>query len=173
MLKIGYARLGDEQLGDEHLEQQLAELERLGCQVIRTEEAYVDGAPAPVLAAILDFIAEGDQLIVTRLEHLATTSRQLLDVVARLQARGASLYVSDADLSTEGDGGRALRAVLEAVGQLEPTNGARRRRSGAEAHEIRALRRAGVGPVEIARRLGVSRMTVWRKLREMESEARA
>ena len=33
----------------------------------------------------------------------------------------------------------------------------------------RALQEAGVGPVEIARRLGVSRMTVWRKLRALET----
>jgi transcriptional regulator of acetoin/glycerol metabolism len=41
----------------------------------------------------------------------------------------------------------------------------RRRRSQAAVQDIRALQRAGVGPVEIARRLGVSRMTVWRKLK--------
>jgi len=37
------------------------------------------------------------------------------------------------------------------------------------AEEIKALQDAGVGPVEIARRLGVSRMTVWRKLRALEA----
>ena len=41
----------------------------------------------------------------------------------------------------------------------------------AAAQEIRALQRAGVGPVEIARRLGVSRMTVWRKLKEATAQA--
>jgi DNA-binding CsgD family transcriptional regulator len=62
-----------------------------------------------------------------------------------------------------------LRAVLEAVGALEPSAPARRRRSAAEADEIHALKRAGMGPVEIARRLGVSRMTVWRKLKDLEA----
>ena len=38
-------------------------------------------------------------------------------------------------------------------------------------NEIHALQRAGVGPVEIARRLGVSRMTVWRKLKAVEADA--
>lgn len=166
MLKIGYVR-GD----DPDLDEQVSALEALGCQVIRAEESLAEGAAAPVLAAILEFIAAGDQLVVRRLEHLATSSRELLDVVAALEARGADLYVADAGLSTQGEGGRTLRAVLEAVGALPQDGPSRRRRSSAEAKEIRALKRAGIGPVEIARRLGVSRMTVWRKLRELEARA--
>lgn len=166
MLKIGYVRFGDQDA-----DEQVAALEAQGCQVIRTEETLAEGVGSPVLASILDFIAEGDQLVVSRLEHLATTSRELLDVVARLESRGASLYVADAGLSTQGEGGRALRAVLEAVGSLAADRPAHRRRATAEAQQIRALKRAGVGPVEIARRLGVSRMTVWRKLREVEVQA--
>ena len=166
MLKIGYVRYGDQDLDD-----QVSALEALGCQVIRAEENLAEGVAAPVLASILDFISAGDQLVVGRLSHLATSSRELLDVVARLEARGASLYVADAGLTTQGEGGRALRAVLQAVGSLPDDAPSRRRRSSAEAQEIRALRRAGLGPVEIARRLGVSRMTVWRKLRELEARA--
>lgn len=166
MLKIGYVRYGEQDL-----DEQVSALEALGCQVIRTEENLAEGVSAPVLASILDFIAVGDQLVVGRLAHLATSSRELLDVVARLEERGASLYVADGGLTTQGEGGRALRAVLQAVGSLPDNGQVRRRRSSAEAQEIRALRRAGVGPVEIARRLGVSRMTVWRKLRELEARA--
>ena len=59
------------------------------------------------------------------------------------------------------------RAALEAVASLEPVAHVRPRRA-AGTQEIRALQEAGVGPVEIARRLGVSRMTVWRKLKAVE-----
>jgi DNA invertase Pin-like site-specific DNA recombinase len=51
------------------------------------------------------------------------------------------------------------------VAAVEPAQGFRARRPAA-AQEIRDLQQAGIGPVEIARRLGVSRMTVWRKLKE-------
>jgi DNA-binding CsgD family transcriptional regulator len=50
---------------------------------------------------------------------------------------------------------------------LEPAPAPRRHRPAAD--EILELQRAGVGPVEIARRLGVSRMTVWRKLKAAET----
>ncbi|MGA0607462.1 recombinase family protein [Phenylobacterium sp. VNQ135] len=164
MLKIGYVRLGDEDANE-----QIRALEALGCQVVRTEAALAEGPTAPVLISILDFIGAGDQLVVNRLEELATTSHALLDIVARLEARGATLYVADAEISSQGEGGRALRAVLQAVGALEPEGARGRRGSPAEVQQIRALKRAGVGPVEIARRLGVSRMTVWRKLRELDA----
>jgi DNA invertase Pin-like site-specific DNA recombinase len=105
---------------------------------------------------------------VNRIDHLAASSRRLLDVVDRLEARGASLHVLEPELSTDGPAGAALRAVLEAMARVEPP-AMRRRPSAAAVQEICALQRAGVGPVEIARRLGVSRMTVWRKLKSLEA----
>ena len=161
MLKIGYVRLRDARSAED-----TAALKTLGCHVVRAEEPAgptVDGSA--VLASILDFISEGDQLVVTRLSHLSTCARELLDVLDRLHARGASLLVAEAQLTSTGDNGRALRAALEAVASIEPPWAAKRRKS-APAEDIRALQAAGVGPVEIARRLGVSRMTVWRKLKE-------
>lgn len=161
MLKIGYVRLRDARSAED-----TATLKMIGCHVVRAEEP--DGHAADgsaVLGSILDFIAEGDQLVVTRLSQLGASSHDLLDVIDRLEARGASLFVADAEICSQGEGGRALRAALNAVACIEP-GWASRRRKGAPAEDIRALQAAGVGPVEIARRLGVSRMTVWRKLRE-------
>jgi len=161
MLKIGYVRLRDLRSADD-----TATLKSIGCHVVRAEEpAGPSDDGSAVLTSILDFIAEGDQLVVTRLGQIATTTRDLLDVIDRLDARGASLFVAESELCSLGEGGRALRAVLEAVSSLEPAWAAPRKR-GAPAADIRALQAAGVGPVEIARRLGVSRMTVWRKLKE-------
>ncbi|HEY9236063.1 MULTISPECIES: recombinase family protein [Phenylobacterium] len=161
MLRIGYVRLQDTRSAED-----TAALKSLGCHVVRAEEPTdptSDGSS--VLLSILDFISEGDELVVTRLSHLATSARELLDMIDRLEARGASLLVTEAEVSSIGESGRALRAALEAVASLEPAWSARRRKT-APAEDIRALQAAGVGPVEIARRLGVSRMTVWRKLKE-------
>jgi DNA invertase Pin-like site-specific DNA recombinase len=160
MLRIGYVRLRDAESASD-----TAALKLLGCHVVRAEEpAGPDADEWAVLYSILDFIGAGDQLVVTRLEHLGHASRALLEVIDRLEQRGASLYILEPEICSEGVGGRALRAALEAVAAIEPISQARRRRPAA-AQEIRDLQRAGVGPVEIARRLGVSRMTVWRKLK--------
>lgn len=158
MLRIGYVRLRD-------AHDDAPALKAAGCQVVRTEEPGVGGH---TLNSILDFIGAGDQLVVARLDRLSLGGRGLLDALDRLEARGASLRVLQPALSSEGEQGRALRAVVEAVADIDPAALGRRRRPAAAVHEIFALQRAGVGPVEIARRLGVSRMTVWRKLKAVE-----
>jgi len=165
MLKIGYVRLRDARSADD-----TRSLKAAGCHVVRAEEpASPTADESAVLSSILDFIGEGDQLVVTRLEHLAHSTRSVLDVIDRLDQRGASLFVVEPDLTSLGESGRALRAALEAVASVEPSWIGRRRRGAPATEEIKALQDAGVGPVEIARRLGVSRMTVWRKLRALEA----
>lgn len=165
MLRIGYVRLRDERSGED-----TARLKAAGCHVVRAEESFdLMGDDSDVLASILEFIGEGDQLVVSRLEHLGGSSRGALDAIERLDARGASLSVLEPEITSLGLGGRALRAALQAVLAVEPAWAARRRRDRPAADEIRALQAAGVGPVEIARRLGVSRMTVWRKLKAVEA----
>lgn len=162
-MRIGYVRLRDQDSAAE-----TATLKALGCHVVRAEEPHVGGADeAAVLLSILDFVGAGDQLVVTRLNNLGASGRAILDVLDRLQQRGAVLVVAEPELTSEGAGGRALRAALEAVASIEPHPVPRRRRPAAD--EILELQRAGVGPVEIARRLGVSRMTVWRKLKAVEA----
>lgn len=73
--------------------------------------------------------------------------------------RGAALQVLDPPFTAESEAGRALAAGLALAAPKRPASEAE---YGDEAH---ALRAAGLGPTEIARRLGVSRMTVWRRLR--------
>lgn len=165
MLRIGYVRLRDTRSAED-----TAALKAIGCHVVRAEEpAGPNTDDSAVLSSILDFIGEGDQLVVTRLEHLAHSTRSVLDVIDRLDQRGAELFVIEPELSSQGASGRALRAALEAVAAVEPEWVGRRRKGAPAAEEIKALQDAGVGPVEIARRLGVSRMTVWRKLRALEA----
>lgn len=166
MLRIGYVGLQDPDRGDPTTE--TAALKALGCHVVRAEEPAAPGDDDfAVLHSILDFIGDGDELVVGRLGHLGASGRAMLAALQHLERHGASLLVLEPELSSRGPGGVALRAALEAVAGAEPTGPGRHRRLAAN-QDIRALQRAGIGPVEIARRLGVSRMTVWRKLKAME-----
>jgi DNA invertase Pin-like site-specific DNA recombinase len=155
MLRIGYVRLN----GADSTPQSAA-LRAAGCQELRIEEP---GAKV-VLESILEFIGAGDELAVARLDQLGGGGRAILTVLDRLESRGAGLKVLEPELDSRGAAGAALRAALEAVAAIDRSGPLNRRRPA--AHEILALQRAGLGPVEIARRLGVSRMTVWRKLKD-------
>ena len=159
MLKIGYARQRD---ATGHRE--VADLEAAGCQVVRFEPSATG---QDVLTSILDFIGPGDLLIVPGLDHLAISHRALMEALDRLEIRGACLRVLTPPFDSQGASGRALRAALDTMAGLEPGQAVQSRRRQAGAQEIHDLRRSGVGPVEIARRLGVSRMTVWRRLKSM------
>jgi len=162
MIRIGYVRPAGE--GPIASAAQIRTLTAIGCDVVRCEEPPGDGYA--VLFSILNFVDAGDQLIVARLEHLGSSAHAMLEALERLEQRGASLQVVDPEISSLGPSGPALRAALEAAASVEP---AARTRQPAAASDIHAMRRAGYGPVEIARRLGVSRMTVWRKLKAAEA----
>lgn len=161
MLKVGYYRQEEEARGRYD-----AALRSLGCQVIRSDAA--DGAGPPVLRAVLEFLGEGDQLVTPSLDHLGRSTQAVLELIEALDRRGASLMVVEPPMVSTGVAGHALRAALKAALALEAnsqgeTPGRRRARGVAEA--IQRLHREGVPQIEIARRLDVSRMTVWRKLR--------
>ena len=157
MLKIGYARPRNV-TG----QREIADLEAACCQVVRIEPSATG---QDVLISILEFIGPGDQLIVPQLDQLAVSRRTLLDTLDRLEMRGACLRVLSPQFDSQGASGRALRAGLDTMAGLDPEQAAPSRPRSTGAREINDLQQAGLGPVEIARRLGASRMTVWRRLK--------
>lgn len=178
MARIGYARVSS---AGQDYQLQIDRLAQDGCAPIRAEK--VTGAAREgrgELGAILDFIREGDELVVVRLDRLARSTRDTLNIVAELEAKGASLRVLEPEISTGGDLGRIVITTLGMVAELERSFLRERQRAGivaakargaytgrrksVDAAGIRALATTGLGPTEIARRLGVSRMTVYREL---------
>lgn len=133
---------------------QVRALHALGCQAVRVEAA---GAPdrllKPVLEAVCDFLGPGDELVALDVTHLGSSPRAVDAFLGRLQARGARVRLLDPGL-----------VGLDfppppAAAEPPPALGGR-----IDAGTVRALSAHGFGPTQIARKLGVSRMTVWRKL---------
>src|SRR3954453_9185157 len=85
-MKFGYARV---LTADQHLDMQLQALRLAGCT--RTFQKQRSGAhrDRPELLRLLDELREGDTAVVWRLDRLARSTRDLLDIVACLQERGA------------------------------------------------------------------------------------
>ncbi|WP_082765483.1 MULTISPECIES: helix-turn-helix domain-containing protein [unclassified Phenylobacterium] len=137
------------------------ELLGAGCNVVRVETGS-----GSVLKALLAFIGEGEELVVPALSHVLHQSP--LQVLDRLDQRRAFLRALQEDFTTRGEGGRILRAVLTAV-QVTRQAAPQFEKTRLEL-EVRQLHSAGFRPSEIANRLGISRMTVWRKLRRVSEE---
>ena len=108
--------------------------------------------------------------------------RDLLSIVDRVEAAGASLRILAMNLDTGTPTGRLMLNVLGSVAQFEREMMLERQREGiakakaegkykgrqptakAKSNEIRVLAKAGLGPTEIARRLDVGRSSIYRAL---------
>ena len=167
------------------LEAQERELRAAGCDKIFAEQVS-SVAQREQLEAALDYVREGDTFTVTKLDRLARSVGDLLEIVARLEAKKVSLRVlamSGAQpLDTGTAIGRLMLAVIGAVGQAEREAMLERQREGIakakaegrykgrvptvrrQAAEIIRLKEEGVRPSEIASRLGIGRASVYRVL---------
>ncbi|MGZ3218368.1 recombinase family protein [Paracoccus sp. T5] len=178
MPRIGYARISTT---SQDLDIQKAKLKEAGCEIIRSEigsGASCDNRTE--LATVLEFLRVGDELVVHRLDRLGRSTRDVLNLVHELDAKGASLRVLEPEVSTAGDMGRMVITVLGMVADMELKFIRDRQRAGIEAAksrgtykgrqkrvddaEIRRLALQGVSKAQIARDLDVSRMTVYRAL---------
>jgi DNA invertase Pin-like site-specific DNA recombinase len=86
---IGYARTStlDQKAG---IDAQLRDLTEAGCQKQFHEQvSSVDVANREQLAQALDFVREGDTLVVTKLDRLARSVAHLLSILDALKAKGA------------------------------------------------------------------------------------
>src|SRR5215813_739563 len=93
---VGYARTStlEQRAG---FEAQRRELEATGCEKLFAEQVSSVAAREQLTAA-LDFIREGDVLVVAKLDRLARSMRDLVDIVGRIEAKGASLRILNMNL---------------------------------------------------------------------------
>ncbi|KUF08628.1 recombinase family protein [Pseudoponticoccus marisrubri] len=188
---IGYARTStlDQKAG---LEVQLDELRAAGCEKVFEEQvSSVDVAARKKLTEAMDFVREGDTLIVTRLDRLARSVAHLMEILATLTSKGASLRILAMGIDTATPTGKLMLTVLGGIAEFEREIMLERQREGiakakaagkykgrkptaqAKSDDVIELAWAGVGPTEIAKRAGISRASVYRILREHQTSSPA
>ncbi|OYX45065.1 MAG: DNA invertase [Rhodobacterales bacterium 32-67-9] len=187
---IGYARTStlDQKAG---LVAQLEELAKVGCEKVFLEQvSSVDVAARGRLTEALDYVREGDTLIVTRLDRLARSVSHLLEILDRLAVKGASLRILAMGIDTGTPTGKLMLTVLGGIAEFEREIMLERQREGiakakaagkyrwrkptarAKAKEVLALHGEGTGATEIARKLGLGRASVYRVLQAHEGAER-
>ena len=113
----GYARVSTR---DQDLAAQDAELMAAGCAKVFKEKVSGAKTDRPELAKAIRRLEPGDILVVTRLDRLARSTRDLLNVIAAIAERGAgfkSLKDSWADTTTPH--GRLMLTVLGGLAEFE------------------------------------------------------
>jgi DNA invertase Pin-like site-specific DNA recombinase len=138
------------------------------------------------LAEALNYVRTGGTLVITKLDRLARSVAHLLEVLNRLNARGASLRILNMGIDTATPTGKLMLTVLGAVGAFEREIMLERQREGiakakAEGRykgrvptamklgdQIRALAAEGMTRKAIAEKLNVSERSVYRALADEE-----
>jgi DNA invertase Pin-like site-specific DNA recombinase len=182
---VGYARTSTlEQVAG--FEAQLRELKAAGCEGKIFSEQVSSVAKREQLEAALDYVREGDVLVVAKLDRLARSMRDLMEIVDTIKFKRASLRILNMNLDTGTPTGELILNVLGSIAQFERAMMLERQREGiakakaegkykgraptarAKADEARELHAQGVGAVEIAKRLGIGRSSVYRAIAEEE-----
>lgn len=110
----GYARISTD---GQSLDAQRAELTAAGCAKVFCETASGTRTDRPRLARALDALDPGDVLVVTRLDRLARSTRDLLAAIAEKGAAFCSLRDARADTTTPH--GRSMVTVLAGLAEFE------------------------------------------------------
>src|SRR5258708_22180650 len=135
MATIGYARVSS--VG-QNLEVQLAKL--TSCDKIFQEKASATSSQQPRLKACLEYVREGDTLMVSRLDRLARSTLHLCQIAAELERKHVNLRVVDQNIDTSDATGRLLFHVLAAIAQFETELRAERQREGIQKAKERGVR---------------------------------
>ena len=117
MAKVGYARVSTT---GQSLESQIEQLGSLGCETIFKEKASGAKADRPQLAKLLALLEAGDILVVTRLDRLARSTFDLLNIVKATAAKEANfLSLAEPWANTSTAIGKLMLTVLSGVAEFE------------------------------------------------------
>lgn len=113
----GYARVSTD---GQSVAAQVAELRAAGCETVFSETVSGAKADRTQLKRAIASLGVGDVLVVTRLDRLARSTRDLLNVLAGLTEKGAQFQsVRDAWADTTTPHGRLMLTVLGGLAEFE------------------------------------------------------
>ena len=182
MAKIGYARVSTQ---DQNLDSQIDMLKDYGCNRIFSEKVSGRKYKRTELDKCLDYMREGDTLVITKLDRLGRTTKQLIELSQHLEDNEIDLEIVDMNINTNDAMGKMFFTMMSAFAELEANLLSERTKKGLAS--ARARGRTGGRPginenkkdmikslynskeytgEEIAKMTGVSRGTVYRVIKE-------
>lgn len=182
---IGYARTSTTDQVHGFADQQ-AQLSATGCTRIFAEQVSAKhNGERPELAAMLGFVRQGDVVVVTKLDRLARSIRDLLTIVDKVTAVGGSLRILNLGIDTATPTGKLMLTILGGIGEFERDLILERQAVGidaakkitgkytgrkptaqAKAPQALELLRAGKSYTETAEIVGISRASVFRAAKQ-------
>jgi DNA invertase Pin-like site-specific DNA recombinase len=116
-MKSGYARVSTE---DQRLTLQTEALKKAGCARIFREKVSGAYRDRPELNRMLDQLREGDVIIVWKLDRLARSTRNLLEIVETISSAGARFQsISEPWADTTTHAGKMIRTIFAGIAEFE------------------------------------------------------
>ena len=176
---VGYARTSTTQQ-KYSLEAQIESLNTAGCEKIFSEQVSAVSSDRDEFEAALEFVREGDTLVVSSLSRFARSIRDLTQQIDRLEAKNVSLKVLDIALDTDSATGKLMLNLLGSINQFERELLLSRQRVGiekakaagkfkgrkatarAKTDKIQELLDSGMKPGAVAKELNIGVASVYR-----------
>ncbi|MDF1583641.1 MAG: recombinase family protein [Methyloprofundus sp.] len=180
MALVGYARVSTT---DQNYELQIEALKQAGCKKIFSEKISGTTIDRPELEACLDYLREGDTLLVTRIDRLARSLRDLQNLVYDLRKEGIELKAIEQPIDTSSAAGKAFLDMLGVFAEFETNLRKERQLEGiakakaegkykgrkptarAKAAQIHELLGQGLTRQAVADQLGIGVASVYRALK--------
>jgi len=181
---IGYARVSTT---GQSLETQLEQLQDAD-RVFQEKESGAK-KDRPELNALLDYVREGDIVVVTKLDRIARDTQHLLSIVERLETKGVSFKVLNMNLDTSTPTGKLMLTMLGAIATFERELMLERQAEGiakakaagkykgrkptarAKSEQVVELAASGLARKAIAAQLNIGIASVYRALKDHKEQA--
>jgi DNA invertase Pin-like site-specific DNA recombinase len=113
-MKVGYARVSSY---GQSLDVQLEKLK--DCDKVFSEKITGTNDKREQLQSALDFVRDGDEFVITKLDRCSRSVRDLLNILHRLESKNVSLRVLDQSIDTSTPTGRLMISVIGSIAQFE------------------------------------------------------
>ena len=177
MANVGYARVSTH---EQNLDAQLDALNKR-CENVFTDKISSRADERPGLQKCLDYLRSGDVLVVVKLDRLARSLKELIQMVETLSKRGIQINSLDDNIDTTTPQGKFFFHVFGAVAEFERDlirqrtmaglaaarargrSGGRPRKMNREKTEtVSTLLKSGIDPLIVAKQVGISKATLYR-----------
>ena len=131
---IGYARVSTY---DQNLDLQIDALKKVGCEKLFTDHVSGSQTSRPQLDSALDFLREGDALVVWRLDRLGRNLKHLIELVTQLEEKGIGFRSLTESMDTMTCSGKLIFHIFGALAEFERNLIRERTRAGLTAARAR------------------------------------
>ena len=182
-MKVGYVRISTK---EQNTARQDVLMEKLGVEKVYTDKLSGKDTQRPELQKMMDFVREGDVVVVESFSRFARNTRDLLDLTATLEEKGVRFISQKEAIDTDGPAGKLMLTIFGALAQFERETILERQAEGIAIAKVEGrmtgrprkavdtfenvyldYKNGKISAAQGARKLGIARSTWYRKVKEL------